>query len=103
MGESGVGGTSANWNMLGTTSKRDKELWEERRKKYAEARERGEDPGAEAREEYERWYREERVPPWQERMLDKVSKKLHKSKKEPEEGKNDEGKVKTSEDSERPS
>lgn len=85
MGESGVGGTSANWNMLGTTSKRDKELWEEKRKQYAEARARGEDPSAKAREEYERWYREEREPTWQEKLVDKITGRKRKEGKKTQE------------------
>lgn len=90
MGESGIGGTSSNWNMLGTTSKRDKQLWEERRKQYSEARARGEDPSAKTREEYERWYREERVPSWQERFLEWCSAKMRRGSKEAEGAKEEE-------------
>lgn len=84
VGESGVGGTSANWNMLGTTSERDKQLWEERRKRYTEARARGEDPSAKTREEYERWYQEERTPTWQEKFLEWCTGKMRKGSKRTE-------------------
>ncbi|KAJ4301668.1 hypothetical protein N0V90_003761 [Kalmusia sp. IMI 367209] len=61
------------WDIKGTSPEKHEEVIEARRKQLRE------NPGLAEKEleEYRRWYKEERAPTWQERLINKVKGKKH--------------------------